>query len=215
MTQRRAGIINRCKGCKLNNGLCVCKAISPVSITGRVSLVVHVRELKLTSNTAQFVHQLLPQQSQIFIRGRVNEPFQAAPVMEAPGRPLFLFPHEDAQELNADFLAANPGPYHLIVPDGNWNQAKKVRQREELFSKVTAVKIPVGVTTQYGLRKAPQPEWVSTFEATAHALGVLEGAHVRDHMMKFFVYWAKTAMYNRTKDPRALEGLTFAGENES
>lgn len=200
MTQRRSGIFNRCNGCKLNNGLCICAVIKPFEISGNISLIVHVRELKLTSNTAHFVEKLLPNNAQIFIRGRWNDNFEAAPVMESKGRPLFLYPHEDAEELNEDFKAKYPGPYHLIVPDGSWQQARKVRKREAIFNDVPAVKLPPGIFGEYKLRRAPQPEWVSTFEATAHALGVLEGEEVRDKMMNFFRHWVKTAIYNRTKE---------------
>jgi DTW domain-containing protein len=114
-----------------------------------------------------------------------------------------LYPHEDALELNEDFKSKFPGPYHLIIPDGNWHQARRVRKREELFKAVPAVKLPPGITTQYKLRKAPQPEWVSTFEAAAHALGILEGVKVRDRMLDFFRFWVKTAIFNRTKDENA------------
>jgi DTW domain-containing protein YfiP len=203
MSQRRAGLINRCPGCKLNNGLCVCATIGPFKIQGNISLVVHVRELKLTSNTAQFVEKILPNNSKIFIRGRMNETFAAAPVLETPGRPIFLFPHEDAFELNEEFKTKYPGPYHLIVPDGNWTQAKKVRQREALFQSLPAVKLPPGIFGGYKLRKAPRPEMVSTFEAVAHALGVLEGEAVAEKMLTFFENWVKVSMYNRTKDPNA------------
>lgn len=199
MSQRRAGIYNRCPSCKLNNNLCVCEHFNPFTIQTHVSLIVHVRELKLTSNTAQFVEKLLPQNAKIFIRGRMNETFQAEPVMDNPGRPIFLYPHEDALELNEDFKAKFPGPYHLIIPDGNWTQARKVRKREEIFAQLPAVKLPAGVVGEYRLRKAPQPNWVSTFEAAAYALGALEGKEVEERMLKFFRYWVKTAIYNRTK----------------
>jgi len=199
MSQRRAGIYNRCPGCRLNNGLCVCAEIRPLQVSTNVSLIVHVRDLKLTSNTAQFVHKLLPDQAKIFIRGRVNENFEAAPVMENPGRAIFLYPHDDAIELNDEFKEKFPGPYHLIVPDGNWHQARRVRRREEAFKVLPAVKLPAGLRTDYRLRKAPQPEWLSTYEAVAHALGVLEGEQIRDHMLEFFRHWVKTAVYNRTK----------------
>jgi DTW domain-containing protein YfiP len=199
MTQTRAGIYNRCPSCKLNNGLCVCEHFNPFLISSNISLIVHVRELKLTSNTAQFVEKLLPQNSKIYIRGRVHENFEAAPVMEAKGNPFFLYPHDDAIELNENFRIKYPGPYHLIIPDGNWHQARRVRKREELFSSIPAVKLPPGIMGEYRLRKAPQPEWVSTFEAVAYALGYLEGEHVRERMLQFFRLWVRTAYYNRTK----------------
>jgi len=199
MSQSRAGIHNRCPSCKLNNGLCLCEHIRPFSIESHISLIVHVRELKLTSNTAQFVEKLLPHNSKIFIRGRLNDNFDADPVMEEKCNPLFLYPHDDALELNEEFKQAHPGPYHIIVPDGNWRQARRVRKREGPFNNVLAVKLPQGILTEYKLRKASRPEWLSTFEAVAYALGILEGKKVQDHMMDFFRLWVKTSVYNRTK----------------
>jgi len=190
MSGRRAGNPNRCPECKVNSLYCVCSLISPLEISSHISLIVHVRELKLTSNTAQFVQKLLPQNSHIEIRGRVNENFSPTSIMQKEGRPIFLYPHDDAVELNDDFIQKFPGPYNLIVPDGNWHQARRVKRREVQFENVMAVKLPPGIRTEYGLRRAPQPEWVSTFEAVAHALGILENnLLVRDHMMEFFRKW--------------------------
>lgn len=199
MSQRRAGIHNRCPVCRINNNLCVCSELHPTQCESLVSLIVHVSELKLTSNTAQFIEKLLPQNAEIVIRGRMNEVFEPTAILERPGRALFLFPTEDAVELNEEFKEKYPGPYHIIIPDGNWNQAKRVKKREEGLKDVMSVKLPPGIFGEYQLRRAPQPEWVSTFEAVAHALGILEGTRVRDHLMTFFRHWVKTTLYNRTK----------------
>jgi DTW domain-containing protein YfiP len=200
MSQRRAGTVNRCPNCRINKELCVCEHIKPFEIKTLVSLVVHVRELKLTSNTAQFAQKLLPSQAEVIIRGRVNETFTPTSILEKPGRALFLYPHEDALELNQDFKQAHPGPYHLIIPDGNWQQARKVRQREKGFSSLLAVKLPPGITSEYGLRKAHHPEWVSTYEAMAHALGILENENVRDRLMDFFRIWVRNTKKVRSGD---------------
>lgn len=200
MSQRRAGHVNRCENCRVNNHFCVCEHIKPLDIKTKVSLIVHVRELKLTSNTAQFAKKMLPNQAEIVIRGRMNETFDSAPTLQREGRHLFLYPHDDAHELSDDFKEKFPGPYHLIVPDGNWQQARKVRAREEGFKNLTTVKLPPGIISQYGLRKAPQPEWVSTYEAMAHALGVLESPSVKDDLMKFFLIWVKQTERARSGD---------------
>ena len=198
MSQRRAGHVNRCPNCRVNNHFCVCEFIKPFKIQTNVSLIVHVRELKLTSNTAQFAQKMLPENAEVVIRGRVHDTFQAGPVLERSGRALFLYPHEDAIELNEEFKEKYPGPYHLIIPDGNWQQARKVRQREEGFVRLPAVKLPPGIISEYGLRKALHPEWVSTYEAMAHSLGVLEGEDVRERLMEFFRVWVKRTQQARS-----------------
>ncbi len=182
----------------MNTHFCVCSFLRPLEIKTNVSLIVHVRELKLTSNTAQFAQKMLPHQAQIKIRGRIFETFDATPTLDRSGRPLFLYPHEDAEELNPVFMEKYPGPYHLIIPDGNWQQARKVRAREEAFTKLPAVKLPSGILGEYGLRKAPRPGYISTYEAMAHALGILESEYIKDRLMEFFRVWV-----NRTEKARS------------
>ncbi len=198
MSQRRAGHVNRCTNCRVNNHFCVCSFLSPMKIHTNVSLIVHVSELKLTSNTAQFVEKILPGDAQIFIRGKVNEVFSPDPILERSGSPLFLFPDEDSVELDETFLKNHPGPHHIIIPDGNWNQAKKVFKREEKFKNIPTVKLPAGIVGEYKLRKAPQPDWVSTYEAVAYALGVLEGRNVQEHMLNFFRIWVQATLNSRS-----------------
>ncbi len=173
-------------------------------IKTNVSLIVHVSELVLPSNTAQFAKLLLPKNAELFIRGAMDSEFKPQAVLERSGTPLFLYPHEDAGELNSEFLVKNPGPYHLIIPDGNWHQARRVRKRETIFQSVPAVKLPEGILGEYELRKAQHPEWVSTYEAMAHALGIIEGEKIRDELMDFFRLWVRTTLYNRTKNPTYL-----------
>lgn len=202
MSQRRAGHVNRCPNCRVNLHFCVCEHIKSFKIETKVSLIVHVSELKLTSNTAQFAQKMLPENAECIIRGKVNEKFDPAPVLQKSGRTLFLYPHEDAHELNEDFKIKYPGPYHLIIPDGNWQQARKVRQREAGFADLMAVKLPPGITTEYGLRKSQHPEWVCTYEAMAHALGVLESKEITQRLMEFFRPWVKATESARSGDFR-------------
>jgi len=161
---------------------------------------VHVSELKLTSNTAQFVQKLLVNKAEMFIRGKMDETFDSTPTLQRTGRPLYLYPHEDAHELNGHFKEKFPGPYHLIIPDGNWQKARKVRHREKDFQSLLAVKLPSEMVTQYKLRKSQYPQWLSTFEATAHALGILESPILRDELMEFFLLWVKRTEQARSGD---------------
>jgi DTW domain-containing protein len=187
----------RCINCRIDTFLCVCEHIKPFRIASHISLIVHVRELTLSTNSAAFIEKLLPHNSTFSVRGKQDVPFQ---FVERAERPLFLYPHEDAVELNAEFVKDNPGPYHIIIPDGNWHQARRVRKREEVFKNIPAVKLPPGLVTEYRLRVAPRPEWLSTYEAVAHALGILEGEQTRDRLMTFVRIWVENAIWHRRFD---------------
>jgi DTW domain-containing protein len=200
MGQRRAGHVNRCINCKVNLRLCVCHYLKPIQIKSQVSLVVHVSELKLTSNTAYFAQKMLPLNSQLLIRGKVHDPFCAKQIIKNNYTNLFLYPHEDALELNQDFMMNHPGPYHFVIPDGNWQQARKVRQREDDFRNLPAVKLPSTIQTEYFLRKAPQMDWVCTYEAMAWALGVVESLEIQKTLMQFFRIWVSHTLKARSGD---------------
>jgi DTW domain-containing protein YfiP len=183
--------------CRIHQQHCFCRFIQPFTIQSIISLVVHVRELKLTSNTAYFVQQMLSQNTHFDIRGRMDAPLDFAPILKRPGRALYLYPDEKSQLLDAHFVASHPGPYHLIVPDGSWHQARKVHQREPLLKDVPTVRLPENLKGEYALRVAPQDYFLSTYEAIAHALGVLEGVEVRDRLMRLFRIFVRSVMHSR------------------
>jgi len=195
---RRSSAAQRCPRCHIHLRHCFCAHLRPLRVATTVSLVVHVRELKLTSNTAAMLREMLPENAHLDVRGAVAEVFDAAPILARPGRPLFVYPSDDALELNADFRAAQPGPYHLIVPDGSWNQARKVHHREPRFAALPTVKLPAGLVGEYGLRRAQHPAFVSTYEAVAHALGILEDPAVAEALMAFFRVFVKSVLHSRT-----------------
>jgi len=170
----------------VNRTLCFCDAFDPFRISGTVSLVVHVRELKLTTNTAQFVREMLPDNSHFDVRGHVEGALDMGAVVARPGTPLCLDTHEGAVTLTPEFAKTLPGPYHLIVPDGSWQQARKVYDREAALKAVPCVALPEGLVGEYRLRQARFPHWVSTYEAVAHALGVLEGEETKERLMALF-----------------------------
>jgi DTW domain-containing protein YfiP len=55
------------------------------------------------------------------------------------------------------------------------------------------VKLPAGMPSRYGLRRAPREGTLSTLEAVARALGLLEGAAIERQMMAAFDKWVERA----------------------
>jgi len=183
---------NRCERCSILLPLCVC-ALSPrLALDTRVLILMHVREIPLTTNTARLAHLALPN-SEIRLRGeRPGEapPLDCADLAGDPARPAYvLFPSDDARtltpELARDLKARGLKPT-LVVPDGNWKQCAKFARRVPGLENLPRVKLPAGPPSEYLLRKEPRPECVSTFEAIARALGVLEGPEVEARLYEYF-----------------------------
>jgi DTW domain-containing protein YfiP len=183
MTKQLSTMKIRCQGCELPMRFCLCQKITALPLKTSVSIVMHHREEHLASNTGRLA-KLAISQCQIFLRGRPDQTLDMAQVLERPGKALFLYPCEDAVDI-AEFKPED-GPYHLIVPDGSWRQAKRVKKREPLLDQVTSIKISPKTTARYLLRKAPRPDFLSTYEAIACCLQHFEGPFVYQQLMDYF-----------------------------
>lgn len=62
----------------------------------------------------------------------------------------------------------------LVVPDGTWRKARKLLHLNPLLAALPRVILVGDAVSRYRLRKAPGPGALSTVEAIAQALQVLE-----------------------------------------
>ena len=166
--------MHRCPRCEARHDLCFCSEIPVLAVRTQVRIVLHAAELPVSSNTGRLAAAALRGAS-VHLRGRRERPL-GDETFAAPGRRLLLlFPSAGASVLSREFLDARPGPYTLLVPDGTWRQARKLPARERALDPVERVLLPPGPLSRYRLRVEPRPECVSTIEAVARALEVLEG----------------------------------------
>jgi DTW domain-containing protein YfiP len=152
----------------------------------RLLLVIHRVEARKPTNTGQLAaHGLV--NSEVLVRGhedRPTPPFVADPASQ----PVFLFPFDDAVPLEE--FAGSERPVTLIVPDGTWRQASKVRARVPRFRDVPCAALPLEAPSTYGLRSEAHPHRLATIEAIARAMGILEGPPVRaalEHVVRAMV----------------------------
>ena len=186
MSKRRSTHGKRCPRCRINMSLCFCDQILEHNTSTRISIIMHHREEHLTSNTAKLATMTLTN-SKIYPRGLPEAPFTLSLLnIESDVQSLYLFPENDALELNGEFKMAHPGPYHLIVPDGTWSQTMKVRRREPGLSEILCVKLPDSVKGEYKLRRGVREDGVCTFEAIAYALEILENKEVSEDLLRQF-----------------------------
>jgi DTW domain-containing protein YfiP len=181
---RRDNRENRCVTCMMHMSLCVCALLPRIVTKTRLVLVIHRAELRKPTNTGHLATSSLVN-SEVHVRGREGEP--SGSIAFGPDtQPLLLFPHEDA----ALPLRPVDRPVTLIVPDGNWRQASKVRARVPGLRDVPCVTLPPGAPSIYRLRSEAHPTGLATVEAIARALGILEGPEVQralEHVFRAMV----------------------------
>jgi len=162
-------------------GLCVCDLFPdpPLETRTRLVLFIHRYEDRKTTNTGRLAAECIAG-SEVRVRGHEHHP--CPPYVAPPGtRPLLLFPHEEATPL--EHLAPSPEPVTLIVPDGTWRQARRVRTR------------------------VPGLDAVPCVEAIARAFELLEGPQVRAALDRVFRAMVERTLWSRgTIDARAVTG---------
>lgn len=202
MSTRRQNILERCPRCQIRPNLCFCEHIPKISTKTKISLIVHIKERVLSSNTAQLAHLSL-ENSEFFYRGLVNVPFDSTFELDQDYTPLYLFPSEESVELTPELLKTIDGPVQLVVPDGSWRQAKKFHKRIPQFKNIQHVKLAHIPESIYELRKQRTEKGVCTLEAIAHALGVIENVDVKDELLKIL----------KIKNERVKESRTLPYNN--
>ncbi len=195
---RRGNAEHRCKRCKMHRSLCVCALIPRLETRTRLVLVIHRTEERKPTNTGVLAAECLVN-SEIVVRGHASDPTLGLVVPEGT-EPLLLFPHEESVNI-IDYKLPSL-PITLIVPDGTWRQASKVRARVPGLLDLPCVSIPAGEPSIYRLRSEAHPHGLATIEAIARAFGILEGVQVQ-HAMEYVF----RAMVERTLWARG-EGKT-------
>jgi DTW domain-containing protein len=197
MLQGRPG--HRCAVCRLISDDCLCALIPRIETRTRIVLVLHEFEDRKPSNTGRLAQRCLPN-SEVVIRGGFERSTDV-PVWDQHGDPVLLFPHPDARPVEA--WRDHGRPITLVVPDGTWRQAQRVRRRIAGLAEVPCALVSRAAPSNYLLRRTPFPGRLATMEAIAEALGILEGVNVRDALLRIFQVMVERSM--RVRAPVARE----------
>jgi len=177
-----------CQTCFLHHDLCICEFIPKLNLKTKISLIVHYKELKRTTNTGRLAASAL-MNSEVRIRGQNSRTMQPraldlSDLLRADYESFLLFPSDSAVELSPSFIKQFQKPIQLIVPDGNWRQASKVHYRHHELKALQRVKVMPKVTSKTQplkfMRKESVVGGMATLEAIAQALGIIEGVEVEN-----------------------------------
>jgi DTW domain-containing protein YfiP len=146
---------------------CVCADIPTVPTRTRIVIVRHLAEANRSSNTARLAHLALPN-SEIVDHARMHEPID--PARLAGEHTWLLFPEGAPRDAPPE-----PPPERLIILDATWHQARRMRQRIAGLRGLPVLRLPDVAATRERMRESPGHGLVSTIEAIARALRLLEG----------------------------------------
>lgn len=159
----------------------------------------HPRERGTAIGTARMAHLSLP--GSTLVEGiALDEHPAVAPLLQADDVAL-LFPGPMAR--SATWWAAHP-PSTLVVVDGTWSQARKVLDRSPKLAALPTLRLQPERPSTYRIRKEPTDQHLSTIEAVAITLGILEGDPARfDRLLRPFDFMVERQLLAQQRhEPR-------------
>jgi DTW domain-containing protein len=182
---------------------CVCDAAPRLDLRTRLLLIMHRGEVAKSTATGNLAMMALVN-SELRIHGDKDAPLDLRDLDHSARRVLLLFPAETATPLTAEFVARDPRPVTLVVPDGSWRQARKFGRRIPGLDRAEQVTLPPGPPSRYRLRAETRECGLATFEAISRALAVLEGPDVQTQLDALF-----HLMVERTLASRGVAGQYY------
>ncbi len=147
--------------------LCVCAEIPRVETRTRFVILRHTAERNKPSNTAHFAALALPN-CELAEYGTEGAPFDEARLPTGPGT-FVLYPDEAAPATGLEL------PQRIIVLDGSWSQARRMRQRILALRGLPFITLPAPTQARRRLRRPVHASGMSTLEAIARAIALYEG----------------------------------------
>ena len=173
---------------------CICDAACRIPNELPVQVFIHHKELSRRSNSTHLLRLLLDQVS-FEVHGAPNQPTRW-PDPASKERLCVLFPSDQAEPLSA----TDRGKFdRLIIVDGNWRQAKKASNRLHRIVSPVFRTIPFNEPSEFKLRTQSAQHRLSSFEATARALSILECKTYWDKMMPIFRAHVAVTMEQRSR----------------
>jgi len=161
-----------CERCRRPQSTCYCAFLPSLPTDTKVVVLQHPRERDMSIGTARMAHLCLPN-SELHVGVDWERSAALHRALSDPTRPaMLLYPSADALDIGQ---LPERHPMTLVVVDGTWANAKKMVKQNPILTALPRVAFQPPKPSEYRIRREPKPHCVSTVEALAHVLGVLEG----------------------------------------
>jgi DTW domain-containing protein len=180
-----------CTTCFRARSACICQWITPVAHCAEVLILQHPMEVDNAKGSARLLHLSL--KSSRMVTGEVFDENVLQALLTAPSslapqaamRPVLLYPEGGDNQVPGLYAPpllcaeqlAQPAQIRLVVIDGTWRKSRKMLYLNPLLQLLPRLSLQNTPASRYTLRKAHQPNQLSTLEAACVALGQLEANH--------------------------------------
>jgi tRNA-uridine aminocarboxypropyltransferase len=167
-----AAVVSHCPRCFYQTRVCLCADVPVVATRTRIVIVRHRQEQHRSSNTGRLASLALP--------NSVVVEYGTTPLTALDGAWL-VYPLGEPT-----VTAPVPPPRQLVVLDATWSQARRMYRKLAAVRGLPILRLPDDVMVAARLRESPAPGHVSTIEAIARALRLVEGDEVAAPLERLF-----------------------------
>lgn len=164
-----------CNHCHYPIKTCVCEAVSKISCETKIYVMQHPSEVKEAKNTVRLAQLCLPN-LEVYI-GEEPESFKLIQNLSKENT-FLLYPDENAAEIE-NLNKTSVQKINLIILDGTWKKAYKLKMKNPWLSSFKTLTFANLPKNQYTIRKAKRPDSLSSLEAIAYSIEVLENANTQ------------------------------------
>jgi DTW domain-containing protein YfiP len=165
----------------------LCAEIPVIATRTRIVIVRHHLERFRSSNSGRLANLALPN-SEIIDHGGSCGPAKLDELELASGGAWLLFPEGEPVH-----TAPVPPPRTLVVLDATWSQARRMYRKLGALRGLPLLRLPDEDMPRARLRESPGPGRVSTIEAIARALRLLEGDEIATPLEALFAVAVRRA----------------------
>lgn len=169
-------LTGRCLRCCFRAEVCLCPDIPRLATRTRVVLLRHHSEQLRSSNSGRLAHLALTNS----VLRDLHGPDRVAPDLPIGPGAWLVYPEGPPRS-----VSPQPPPAELVFLDATWQQAKRMRQRTPALRGLPILSLDT-IGGELRMRKAPRPSQVSTIEAIATALRLVEGGEAPEALERLF-----------------------------
>lgn len=183
-----------CYQCK--RSLCLCEHIQVIDNQIPVIILQHSREKLNPKNTATLLKLSLKNSQLIY--GKNFDDFLGE-LLQSKNYAL-VFPDHKSDKSQSIVIEKNKKIEGLILIDGTWKKARKIYYESQILQNLPKIYIE-NIPNQYIIRKSPELNALSTYEAGVLALKLI-GEENTEPLMDKFKTFMEMSLSNITKHKR-------------
>jgi len=165
-----------CGECQRPLPACICTLITDIDNDIHVIVLQHPLEVKQAKGTVTMLAKSLNKCS-VFIGEDFTHNSELHQLLSSYAqRVSLLYPSGHAKIIGELEKKKNERPKCLILLDGTWKKAYRIYKLNMFLHKLPHLTLPKGIEGGYQIRKTNKNSALSSLEACAHALILLEGA---------------------------------------